>query len=105
LEWYRLAGKPPAYVVERISDLRHAIDVSKTSPGAARSILGRIASDLSTHHDSEYVTAIEEASRILIDSPDRARGLIAHVVASMLKHKEQRENEKGNPWKWKRKTN
>lgn len=108
MEWYtnykkRLASKPPAYVLERISDLRHAIDVSKTSPSTAKSILSRLVAQLSSHHDNEYVNAIEDASKAILDNPVRARSIIAYVVQTMSDDKDAHDSKKTNTWKWKRK--
>jgi hypothetical protein len=108
LEWYteynrRLASKPPAYVVERISDLRHALDVSKTSPSTARIILNRLVAQLSVHRDNEYVNAIEDASKAVVDNPVRARSIIAYVVQTMISDKDAHDSQKTNTWKWKKK--
>lgn len=107
MNWYceynkRLASKPPSYVVERISDLRHAIDVSKTSPSNAKSILARLISQLNQHLDNEYVTAIEDASRAILDNPVRARNIIAYVVQNMADDKELHEKKETSKWKKKK---
>ena len=103
MEWYnrlrREASKPPAYLVERISDLKHASDVSKTSPSSAKSILSTISSQLRSHQDDEYAVLITEASKVVLDSPARAREMIARAIVEMEADKRDHDTEKLPAWK------
>ena len=55
MEWYRIASKPPAYLVERLSDIQYATDLARTSPSNARLIVDQIVNQLTSHMDHEYV--------------------------------------------------
>lgn len=103
MEWYkrlrREASKPPAYMVERISDLKHASDVSKTSPSSAKSILSTISSQFSTHDDEDYATLITEASKVVLDNPPRAREMIARAIVAIEADKREHDLEKLPRWK------
>lgn len=101
MRWYqtlRTAHKPPAYFVERISDLNHASEVSEIAPSNARSILQGVISQLESHMDDEYVDDLKMASDILLDNPKKARSLIGLVVAFMQADKSQYDLEKHYPW-------
>lgn len=100
MNWYRpllIANKPPAYVVERISDLLHAVEISRTSPGGARSILSNVSSQLGIHMDSEYAQEIDNVSSLMLDSPAKARALLSVVIEKMLADKEEYLR-KDPPW-------
>ncbi len=108
MNWYqpfiKTAAKPPAYLLERISDLRHACDVAKISPREANQILTVVVSQLSTQHDDIFVLPLKDAARIMLDSPERAATAIEKVVAAMLAEKEILEAEQEeNIWKKKNK--
>jgi len=97
MDWYqpfiKTAAKPPAYILERISDLKHVCDVAKTSPREANQILSQVVSQLSTQHDDIFVLPLKEAGRIMLDSPARATTAIEKVVAAMITEKEIQESE------------
>lgn len=103
MRWYnghflKQASSPPAYLRERISDLNHAADVSKTSPSNAKSILNRISSQLMKHNDIEYAKLVEEASKVVLDSPLKARGIISRAIRDMEADKDEhdmQENKNG----------
>lgn len=100
MNWYKplvTAHKPPSYVVERISDLLHAAEMSMTSPGGAKSILANVSSQLGVHMDSEYAEEINNVSSLMLDSPARARELLYVVVDRMLADKEEYLR-KDPPW-------
>jgi hypothetical protein len=100
LNWYKpilTSHKPPSYVVERISDLLHAAEISITSPGGARSILANVSSQLGVHMDSEYAEEINSVSSLMLDSPVRARELLYVVIDRMLADKEEYLR-KDPPW-------
>jgi hypothetical protein len=105
MEWFRLlkkaAAKPPAYLIERISDLKHACDVAKTSPREANNILSEVSASLQKQHDEEFVAPLKEASKIMFDSPPRAINAIEKIISSMMLEKELLEAEKEKP-KWKK---
>lgn len=99
MKWYaptilKVAAKPPSYMVERISDLQHACDVSKTSPREANTIISHVIGQLSVHHDDAFIPPLKEAGRIMLDSPTRAAQAIEQVVAAMVAEKEIMESAK-----------
>jgi hypothetical protein len=104
MEWYshllnpRTAGKPPSYLVERISDLQHASDLAKTSPCEAKLVISRVISQLSDHHDDQFATPLKDILNILHDSPKRAVEAIGKVVATMLAEREDQEAETRDKW-------
>lgn len=104
MEWYRhlsnprTAGKPPSYLVERISDLQHASDLTKTSPSEAKLVISRVISQLSDHHDDQFATPLKDVLRILLDSPRRAKEAIGKIVATMLAEREDQETELRDKW-------
>jgi hypothetical protein len=89
--------------MERISDIRHASDVSRTSPGNAKSILEKVISQLTRQHDDEeeYVKPLKRASEILLDSPRKARDLIMLVCEAMEADKEEKLRDDAEPWQHK----
>lgn len=105
MEWYhlsnlKLAAKPPAYMMERISDLKHACDIAKTSPRDANKVISSIISQLSTQHDDDFIAPLQEASRIMLDSPARAQDAIQKVVQAMIAEKDIQDAEREKE-KWK----
>jgi hypothetical protein len=90
VKWYqpRLASKPPAYVLERISDLLRASKTCIKSPSNARAIIKRVISQLEEHMDEEYLADLQRISGIILDSPPRAKALIEVVMARMESDKE-----------------
>jgi len=98
MEWYRpllkLAAQPPAYLVERISDLQYACDIAKTSPRNANQIISEVISQLSSQHDDGFITPLKDASKIMLDSPSRATEAIEKVVEAMLNEKTLQEAER-----------
>ena len=90
MKWYqpRLASKPPAYVLERISDLLRAAKVCNKSPSTAKAIVQRIINQLEEHMDEEYLSDLQRVSGIVLDSPARAKALIEIVMARMESDKE-----------------
>lgn len=105
MRWYgssRLAHKPPAYMVERISDLGYVTELSQKSPSSARSVLDGVIEQLSTNMDDDYVDDLKSASEIMLDNPQKARNLIDIVAAFMRADKEKYDLEKNLPWKMRR---
>lgn len=105
MDWYRLsnlkiAAKPPAYMVERISDLKHACDLAKISPREANNVISSVISQLSNQHDNDFVAPLQEASRIMLDSPFRAQDAIQKVVAAMIAEKDIQDADRERD-KWK----
>lgn len=91
---------PPAYLVERISDLHHAMEVSNTSPSQAKSIIASVALKLREHHNDEYAIALEEAVSVMSDSPTRSKGIISKVIGMMLVAMQVHERkERSNTWR------
>lgn len=105
MEWYRrlnkIAAKPPAYLIERISDLKHACDVAQVSPREANAVISKVISQLSKQHDDDFVVPLKDAAKIMLDSPARAKGAIEKVVEAMIAEKEllEAEIEDSKPWK------
>lgn len=97
------AAKAPAYLVERISDLNHACELLNTSPREAGIVLSHVVSQLSKHHDDKFVPPLEEATKILRDSPRRASDVIKTVVDAMVAEKQLQEMEQEEKTKWKAK--
>lgn len=100
MDWYaplrkkqlHVAGKPPSYIFERISDLNYACDVAKTSPCDANQVISQVITQLEKHHDDDFVPSLKEASRIMLDSPNRASEAIQKVVSAMMAEKEIMES-------------
>lgn len=102
MDWYRTitAAKPPHYLVERVSDLEYACDLSKTSPREANSVVSKVISQLSGQHDDDFVPPLAEAAKIMLDSPMRAKDAIEKVVAAMLAEKDIQDSEREDrEWK------
>lgn len=105
MEWYsrlsnkRLAAKVPSYLEERVSDLRHANDMLKTSPRDAKTVISTVITQLQNHHDGDFVPPLTEAMRVILDSPNRASEIIDKVVNAMLAERQLMEKEQENPWK------
>ena len=102
MQWYdslRVASKPPAYMVERISDLLHASDLARTAPSDARSLIDLTVSKLVEHMDDEYVDDLTAISGIILDNPTKARDMLDLVVGIMRNDKRRLEREKQrHPW-------
>lgn len=104
MEWYgylsnpRTAGKPPSYLVERVSDLQHASDLARISPGEAKLVISRVISQLSDHHDDQFATPLKDVLRILSDSPNRAKEAIGKIVATMIAERDEQEAEQRDKW-------
>lgn len=100
MNWYgtiKVAqAKPPAYVMERISDLRHACSIAKISPSNAKAIILEVIRDLSKQHDTSYAISLEKAVGRMLDNPDDASKLVMKVIAVMLSEKIEYEDEKEN---------
>jgi len=108
MKWYagrltKMAAGPPAYLIERISDLRNASDVSKTAPGVARSLLREIIAQLESHNDKEFAAKLAQAERKMLDSPKMAREIIIQVVSAMLEARDVFQEEAKRPQWRKRK--
>lgn len=104
MQWYsrlyKEAQRPPAYLIERISDLEHAIEVSRTSPTDAKAIIQHVADRLRTHHDIEYADTLDEAVKALSDSPARSSAIISKVISMMILSKDLHdEAERKKSWK------
>lgn len=108
MKWYervitRTAAKPPAYLMERVSDLEHACHVSKTSPREANVVISNVISELSKHHDTDFIPPLKEAGKIMLDNPFRAREAINKIVGAMIAEKELLESEREEKKSWKTK--
>lgn len=107
MEWYssskirRLASKPPAYMVERISDLRYAADMSKTSPSNARTVIRQVITQLKDHLDNSdaYLKPLERAANVILDNPRAARDLIVLAVSAMEMAKAREDAKANDPWR------
>ena len=74
MHWFRsllksAAIKPPAYMVERISDLRHAADISKSAPREAQRLIQR--------------EKLKEAEKRVLDNPLATNLLIQDIITAM----------------------
>ena len=101
MRWYKrifTASKPPSYVLERVSDLSHAAEVSKTSPSNAKSLINEVVSQLEAQADQEYVDELMAACDIMLDSPSRARALVEVVTGNMMMDKQYGDSDKEMPW-------
>lgn len=104
MNWYSMkktASRPPAYIEERISDLEHAIELTKTSPQEARQAIARIIQNLSSQHDDEYVVALQGAADKMFDNPGSAREMMSSLTRAMLSDKRRKaieDEEKGRSW-------
>lgn len=97
MQWYsricKYAQRPPAYLIERISDLEHAIELSKTSPSEASAVLAHVSQRLREHNDDEFAQTIDEAIQVMPDSPAKSQDIVAKVVGMMILAKDLREDE------------
>ena len=93
MRWYlrvKQAGtKPPAYLLERISDIRHAATLLRTEPGEARKILAEVASALESHGDKEHAAATLAVATASRDSPPKAREMALAIIKEMMIEKEE----------------
>lgn len=101
MQWFvKLASKPtprpPAYALERISDLDFASKVSKTAPGDAKEILAYVATSLRKHNDEDYARLVQDAAQIILDSPSKARRMIENVILKMNSARKRLSREKKN---------
>ena len=108
MDWYsktiKVASKPPSYLVERVSDLRHAGDLLKNggSLRETRTLICRIISQLEQHHDDDYVKPLREACDVILDSPKKARAILEKVAELMIverdMHDAEAEERTKNKW-------
>jgi hypothetical protein len=102
MRWYKLASRPPAYVQERVSDIRHAAETAMVAPSDARKMLSGIISQLKSNHDDEYAKVLDGAVALMLDSPSRAGDLMREVAEAMLSDKRRKDTqEKRRPTPWK----
>ena len=102
--WYtkmnKQASAPPAYIIERISDLSHAIELITSSPGKAKEVLLHVSERLAGQKDDEFSKPILEAVSCIIDNPSRAKEIINRVIGMMIVAKDiYEESEKRKTWK------
>lgn len=109
MHWYtarqphKFDVKPPAYLLERISDLHYVIDLANNSPSEARRVLAHVITNLNTHHDDQFVMPLSLASSKMIDNPTSSKEIIGKVIGMMLLAREElRRKEKTQPWKKKK---
>jgi RNase adaptor protein for sRNA GlmZ degradation len=97
MNWYSkttlAASAPPAYMLERISDLRHACDLSGRAPGEAKKVIMEVVSQLSVHNDSPYAKHLTDAAEKMLDSPKLATEAIKKVISVMISEKEEHDAE------------
>lgn len=88
--------RPPAYFMERVSDLKHVVDVMADSPRSAKSILAAIMIQLRKHHDEnpEFMMPLAKASDTILDNPTRAKDLIMLAINVMEREKEDFDTHK-----------
>ena len=96
MRWYRLSSTPrlakampPAYLVERVSDLKYALGLASQSPRASRAALLEVAASFDKHHEDLYSKPIRDAAQIVLDSPVRANEVVTHVIEVMMNEKEE----------------
>ena len=97
MHWFRsllksAAIKPPAYMVERISDLRHAADISKSAPREAQRLIQRVMAQLDRQNDHDFAEKLKEAEKRVLDNPLAANLVIQDIITAMKIAK--REDEK-----------
>jgi hypothetical protein len=92
------APKPPSYAAERISDIVHATEVSRTAPGDAKRLLAAVIGQLSAHHDDEFASKLGKAEGRMLDNPDLARQLMAEVIVGIQASVRRHDQERSNPW-------
>ena len=108
MDWYskiiKTASKPPSYLVERVSDIKHAGDMLKNS-GSSREVkllIDRIISQLEQHHDDDYVKPLKEACGVILDSPKKAKAILDKVAELMIverdMHDAEIEERRKNKW-------
>jgi len=104
MRWYSLFKKasPPSYIVERLSDLNYASEICEARPKEAIKVISNVISQLSAHHDENFVPALKETCTIMLDSPKRANNAIKVIMKNMISEKEEAEDEKKRrdeePW-------
>jgi len=101
MEWYsrlRTAAKVPSYLEERVSDIRHAKDLLKTSPRDAAVVISKVITQLDVHHDGAFSPPLQEAMRVLRDSPARASEILEKVVSAMIAERRIMELEIEDKW-------
>lgn len=83
-------ARPPAYFMERVSDLRHIVEVMSDSPRSAKSILAGVMTQLRIHHDEnpEFMMPLVRAADSMLDNPNRAKDLIMLAINVMEREKE-----------------
>ena len=107
MRWYGITTTaativPPAYAAERISDLVHVTEMSKTAPGDAKRLLESVIRQLSTHHNDEFASRLGKASGRILDNPDLARQIIAEVIGGINSAVRRHDQERVNPWRKKK---
>jgi hypothetical protein len=90
--------KPPPYAAERISDLVHVIEASRTAPGEARRLLADVIVQLSSHHDNDFASRLGKAEGRMLDNPDLARQLVAEVISGIQQSVREHDTEEDHPW-------
>jgi hypothetical protein len=108
MDWYakiiKTASKPPSYLVERVSDIKHAGDMLKGAGSLreAKLLIDRIISQLEQHHDDDYVKPLKEACGVILDSPKKAKAILDKVAELMLLERDMHDSEieeKKESWK------
>lgn len=95
MEWYhrlsltKQASRPPSYMVERLSVIRHSLKCS--SPRESRKVLENAIRLLEKHGDYEYVPGLKAAADRILDGQQQAREIIRRVMAKMELDKKMSE--------------
>ena len=108
MDWYakiiKTASKPPSYLVERVSDIRHASEMLKGSPREAMVLISRVIAQLEQHHDVDYVSPLKEACKMALDSPKKATELLNKTAELMVIERDIADSEAEEAHlKWKKK--
>jgi len=102
MEWFKKLNKTakvPQYLQERILDLKHAAELAKTSPRESRQVISHVVLQLKQHHNEEFIPALYEVDKIMLDSPSRAITALKKIAEAMLLAKEIDDEDKKNPWR------
>lgn len=94
MKWYSRIRKqakasPPAYMIERILDLRHIRQMASVEPGNAKDALLKTADTMDVHMDVEYAAELRGIAGVILDNPWRAKTLISEIIGRMTDEKEE----------------
>jgi hypothetical protein len=80
-------------MMERISDLRHACDLSGRAPSEAKKVVMDVVGHLKAHHDGPYAEHLSAAAEKMLDSPKLAAEAIMKVISVMLSERDEHDAE------------